>query len=959
MTALPAPLRLAPALPFVGRRRELAQLRALLAGVDDGGGRIALVGGESGVGKSRLVRELAHEAAADGALVLYGGCDPVLRTPYGPFLAALDQLLRVIEPDTLRDDLGRGAGELTRLLPDLALRAGDLPAPVSADPDTERHRLYSAVADLLTRVGERDRMLLVVEDLHWADSPTLLLLRHLARSAGDARMVLVATFQDVDVTGELAGTLADLARAEEAVRIRLEGLSDEEVVEFVRGAGGAEGLAGAISELTDGNPFLMTELWRTLAEDGRLERTPQSVRDVVSGRLARVAPETTAMLEAAAVAGPQFRLDIIRGASELDERSLLGALDEAARSGIVQEVPGAAFGFRFTHELLRRAIEDRLTPLRRAELHLKVASALEADVAAAAHHLAAAAPLGDPRRAVDFNLRAATLAREALAFEQAAAHVRTALTIGVDGNRAELQLELATDWHRAGRADDASEAFREAAALAREAGDAELLARAAVGFEEACWRPAILRADSIALLDEAVAALGESDSTLRVQVLSGLARALAYHGDHERSAIIRASAIDMARRVGDRGGLALLLQQAYLARGRRSLEEVAADLNEAWTLADELDDLDMQNGALAWRAITFVAMGDLASARRDLGDLLTLASRARQPFLLLVAEHLSAAIALCEGRLGDAEASARRCRDLEDRMRVPGTSGIHGIQMFSIRREQGRLHEVVPLLRVLAQDEGAAAAWRPGLAALLAELGMEEEARRELAWVKAHGLEPFRESLWLPSLTYLADASAALGDREVAELVRSELAPYSGTTVVVGYAIACYGAADRYLGMLDATLGDWAAAEAHFEAAMQLNRGMEAPTWLAHTAYEYARMLRARGDAGDAERANVLLREAETLAERSGMAALVQRIRALAPAPGNSLPDGLSPREVEILRLVSRGLSNRVIGETLFISEHTAANHVRSILRKTSCANRTEAATYAHKHGLATDPARR
>src|SRR5215204_5893502 len=194
---LPGPLRLTPSFPFVGRERELATLRTLLPDAEGDGARVALLAGEAGSGKSRLVRELAHNAAADGALVLYGACDAVVRTPYGPFVTALEQLVRVSDPDVFRTDLGTGGGELTRLLPDLRQRVGELPDPVPGDPDTERHRLHTAVADLLANVTRRHAVLLPIEDLHWADAPTLLLLRHLARSVGNTRLLLLATFGDI------------------------------------------------------------------------------------------------------------------------------------------------------------------------------------------------------------------------------------------------------------------------------------------------------------------------------------------------------------------------------------------------------------------------------------------------------------------------------------------------------------------------------------------------------------------------------------------------------------------------------------------------------------------------------------------------------------------------------------------------------------------------------------------
>jgi DNA-binding CsgD family transcriptional regulator len=277
--------------------------------------------------------------------------------------------------------------------------------------------------------------------------------------------------------------------------------------------------------------------------------------------------------------------------------------------------------------------------------------------------------------------------------------------------------------------------------------------------------------------------------------------------------------------------------------------------------------------------------------------------------------------------------------------------------MFSLRREQGRLAELAPVIRVLAGGDRERGSWRPGFAALLAELGMEAEARRELDLIAAERLEPFRETLWLASLTYLADACVAIRHERIAELVYPELARHAGTNVMIGHLVAYYGSADRYLGMLACALGERDLAAKHFEAALALNEAMGARTWLAHTSYEYGRMLLARDGASD-ERAFRLLRRAEELAISNGLSALIGRVGALLrehPAQAMAapeLPDELSAREAEVLRLIARGLSNREIGSALFISEHTAANHVRSILRKTGCANRTEAASYAHAHSL-------
>jgi DNA-binding CsgD family transcriptional regulator len=366
-----------------------------------------------------------------------------------------------------------------------------------------------------------------------------------------------------------------------------------------------------------------------------------------------------------------------------------------------------------------------------------------------------------------------------------------------------------------------------------------------------------------------------------------------------------------------------------------------------------LDDTEIQAEAMGWRVPALVALGDVDVARQQVDELLRTAEQTAQPFIFHVAEHFGSAIALCDGRLEAAEAMAHRSHEWSRVLTGRGASGIYGVQMFSVRREQGRLEELAPVVGLLAGEPDRTGPWRPGLVALLAELGMEAEARRELDRVVDEGIDRYRESLWLASLTYLADACASLGDEAAAELLYPELEPFAGTNVMIGHLVSCYGAADRYLGMLASVLGEPERARAHFDGALELNRRMGARTWIAHTAYEYARFLLS-ADSGGHDRADALLAEASALADRIGMPTLRARIAALRPSlVVEALPDGLSAREAQVLVLIARGLSNREIGAALVISEHTAANHVRSILRKTGCANRTEAASYAHRRGLA------
>ncbi|MBV8999667.1 MAG: AAA family ATPase [Solirubrobacterales bacterium] len=966
----------------MGRTVELEVLRTLVPRADGERARVVLLGGEPGVGKSRLAREFSAELASDGVLVLYGQCDAVVHTPFGPFVPALEQLMRTVDPAERTAVVGKSAGELTRLLPELALEAGETAAELKIDPDTERHRLHTAVTDLLAEISQRRPVLVVLEDIHWADASTLLLLRHLARTIWTGAVLVFATFRDTepDMPELLSQTLADLRRSDDVVRLRLGGLSRDEVSELVRRAveGDAETdlgeLAGTISDLTGGNAFLVCELWRALLETGAVEvdehavrvtrpvarlGTPESVREVVSERLARLAPATTTLLELAAAAGAEFELEVVRRGSALGEDEFVAALDEAIRSAMIEQLPGRRLAYRFTHELVRRGVYDRLTAGRKAQLHLRVGEAMEPErgrssraLADLAHHFTAAAPLGDVGRAIDYNVLAAGAAVQSLAFDEAAELLETALDLGIDDDarRAHVLLDLGTARHLGGKAVDAMEAFSAAGDIGRTIGDPQLLAQAAIGYEDASWRPG-LHDLAVGPFEEALAALGDDQPQLRLALLSGLGRALDLQGQHERAAIVRHNAIALGRELDDQLGVANVLVRSYWARGATLDEEILEMLTAAKAMGDDLANTEIQAEAMVWLVPTFVALADMASARREVSALREIAQTTGQPFILHVAEHYGAAIALGDGRLGASEAMTHASEEAARLLTGRDATGTLGIQMFSLRREQGRLAQLAPVIRILAAREREHGPWRPGLASLLAELGMVAEAKRELQRIADEGLEPLRQ-LWLASLTYITDACSAVGDEEAAALVYPALEPLSGKNVMIGNLVTCYGAADRYLGMLARTLGEWERAEQHFERAIELNRQMGAATWLAHTQYEYAQLILASRP-HNRRLATVLLEEADELAAGIGMAALRARIRALgAPVAPAALPDRLSAREVQILQLVARGFSNRQIGAELFISEHTAANHVRSILRKTGCANRTDAASYAHRHAL-------
>jgi DNA-binding CsgD family transcriptional regulator len=662
------------------------------------------------------------------------------------------------------------------------------------------------------------------------------------------------------------------------------------------------------------------------------------------------------LLEVAATMGVSFDLATLRHALSAPDAALSRRLDEALRSGMIEERPARRLSYRFTHELVQRAVYERLAAVRRAELHLRVGEALESGgersgraLADLAHHFTLAAALGDARRGVEYNVLASRAASAALAFGEAQERLRTALELPIDDprTRAQVLLELGIAAHRGGNEHEALDAFATAAQLARRLGDHELLGRAAVGHEDAAWRRGVSDPGVVALLEEAVAALDERSGP-PVRELGGLARALDLGGHHERAALVREHAIESARRADDPAATAAALLSAYWSRGTTPPEAILAQLTEARAIGERLGDAELSAEAMAWRVPTFAVLGAMEQAQRETAALEDAARRTGQPFVLHLAAHYGAALALCDGRLDRAETLANDGRDWGRALDGIDVAAVYGIQMFGIRREQGRLGELVPVLSALAEHGSPSEPWRPGLAVVLAEAGMHAEAAQELGRIADAGLESLRESL--AALVYLADACTAVGDPATAGLVYRQLEPLAGANVVIGNLVACQGSADRYLGMLATTLGESERAERHFARAARFNERTGLSTWLAHTLYQHARARLARGDAAGAA---PLLADAAALAERRGLPALTAAIRGLgSPAGAAEPPDGLSHREVQILLLVARGLSNREIGSALYISEHTAANHVRSILRKTGCANRTQATSYAHRHHL-------
>jgi DNA-binding NarL/FixJ family response regulator len=415
----------------------------------------------------------------------------------------------------------------------------------------------------------------------------------------------------------------------------------------------------------------------------------------------------------------------------------------------------------------------------------------------------------------------------------------------------------------------------------------------------------------------------------------------------------------MARRLGDPGAIAAALRSVATARWLPQQFAVRMrNTLEAEHYAEAIGDRERVLEAASWRLFDLMELGDLSARAREFAAYTKLADEVRQPFYQYIGVSSHAMMALFEGRLEESERRAREAFELGSRMPGLDAEGVYGIQMFTVRREQGRLRELAPVVAYFVQNHAAGATWRPGLALVYAELGRAAESRTEFEAIAAAGFDSLpQDGRWVTCMTYLAEVCAFLGDAGRAALLYAELAPFEGRNLIAPPNVACFGAASRQLGMLTATMKRWPDAERHFVAALAMNARQGARPWLAHTQHQYAAMLLARNANGDRERAVGLLDEALAAAREIGMAALAERAAALREeagrVPGRArYPAGLSQREVEVLRLVAAGRGNREIAEALFVSHNTVANHVRSILTKTNTANRTEAAAFAVQHAL-------
>jgi predicted ATPase len=622
-----------------------------------------VIAGDPGIGKTRLASELARAAHSEGAAVLLGRCHEEVLISYQPFVEAFSRYAAAIPPEVLRGQLGTYGGELTRLVPELASQLPELPEPVSADSEGRRFRLFEAAGSLLSNVSRSWPVVLLMEDLHWADKSTTLLLTHVVSSIQAERVLVIGTYRDTELSEPLVSALADLRRERALERLRLGSLYRGEVATMINAwVGGTSPIsfAHALHRETEGNPFFIEEVLRHLIEVGAVDGTgtghwasftevgiPDGVREAIERRLATLTPAARRLVMIAAAIGRSFSIEVLAALAELSGERVLEVLEEATERRIVEEEPGAPGRYTFAHALIRETLYASLSGTRRTGLHRRIGAILEQRHAGdpepplgeLAYHFVEAAAPGAAAKAVDYSARAAGRALAALAYEEAAGHFDRALKAlelsesADDTTRCDLLLGLGESHSKASEFEQSRAAFRAAAELARSAGLGEHLARAALGLalgwiEQGSSDPAI-----IGLLEEALAELPESDLALRARLLGRLAMELHFSNEPERCQALARQGVALARRLGDPATLAFVLNAHHWARrGQDELRELLAIAEEIIGQAEASAELELALQGHSWRLVDLLELGQAEGIDDEIAACVSLADRLGQPF---------------------------------------------------------------------------------------------------------------------------------------------------------------------------------------------------------------------------------------------------------------------------------------------------------------------------------------
>ena len=966
---------------FVGRQQEMADLKAALEDAMSGRGRLVMLVGEPGIGKTRTAQELGSHAESQGALVLWGRCyEEEGAPPYWPWLQSLRSYIQQQTPEQLQLEMGPGASDIAEIIPDLRHKLTDLETPPALEPEQARFRLFNSITTFLKNAAQSQPLMLVLDDLHWADRSSLLLLEYIAREIQSSPLLVLGTYRDVEVSSRhpLSVTMGSLIREQLFQRVHLRGLSSPEVARFVevRGIDPLPRLVQAVHERTEGNPFFAGEVVELLRQEGSQEGRgwsfgiPEGVRDVIGRRLDRLSQSCNDTLAIASVMGREFHVaPLVRMSGDPPGDRVLAALEEALTAHVIEEVPGSAEGYLFTHALIQETLAGELSAASRMRLHARIAESLEevyganseAHAAELAHHFGQAKPVLGPEKLVRYSLLAGEQALASFAWENAILHFQRGLE-AKDGDPTDAEtaaLLVGCGYAQLaslppGQAIDAVAGLNRAFDYYVGIGDVNS-AVAAAEYPRSTNSGAI---PGIAQLVERALRLVPPDSLPACRLLLRHGWDLGrMRGDYPGAQEAFHRALTIASGNGNK-----FLEMESLAAAAEvdvfnlACQEAMVKSRRVIELLDQFDNpwAEVQAHQRATLACTII--GDLEGARRHASAALAPAERLHDLFWLTSSLWGKQFVHRLEGNWEAARETCDRLLSLAETPRPVSDRVMLEYQQGDFAQGKFYLDKLLEVHRRMKPGQTSAYVMPALILPLINRLDPEAD---HLEYAQSLAEELISSLSASPLVSSVARAGLALlavlrqDETEVQEHYSALLA-LGGTMLHTGVI-----AVDRLLGLLSETAGKPDQAERHFEDALSFCRKAGYRAELAWTCCDFADTFLQRNDTGDRQKAMSLLDESLAISTELGMRPLKERVTErleriqAQPSTAPAYPDGLTPREVEVLRLITDGKTDRGIAEELFLSTRTVTTHVRNILNKTNAANRAEAAAYALRNGLA------
>jgi DNA-binding CsgD family transcriptional regulator len=960
----------------------LAVLAAALEDALDGRGQMVMIGGDPGIGKTRLAQELASHARSSGVQVFWGWCyEHAGAPPYWPYVQPIRNYVESADAHRLTSQMASGGAAIAEIIPELRERLPELGRLSAAEPEQARFRLFDSVATFLKNVSQEQPLLFLIDDLHWSDDSSLLLLEFLAREIAASPVLIVGTYRDVEVTGEhlLNRILGNLARENHCHRMQLGGLTQPETRELVEAGSGVAVEEDAVSSLyrrTEGNPLFVGEVvaavgLHAITRDSNWTASiPTAIRGATVRRLSRLSEPCKQLLRTASVVGRDFDIQLLRDLStDIPENEFLEGLDEALGIGVVESSPARPGRYQFCHALIEQAVYEEISPIGKARAHAAVGETLEGlhrdnlgqRAGELAYHFAEAVAVSGTEKIVRYSLIAGERALDSFAYEQALTHFNQVLEVK-EGQADDA--EVAAAFFGLGRA--------QAATLSR-ANLAVAFASLSRAFDFYAGTNDVTRAVAVAsypmqhlpglritgdLVSRALKLI-PPDSLEAGRLLCSNVQVLGLEeGNYEGAMEAFDSAMSIAQRRGDAElEMRTLGYSSWVDYWHLNWQETVVKGSRAIELAREARDQSFEVSARFWVGYALLGQGEIGEAQFQASAALAAAESLRDRYWLRAVLWLNELAFIYKGDWPSAKVFSDRglsvspsdTRLLASRLLVEYETG-------NAAGGQAYLDQLIEALQLDTPGpryhQGATALTIP----LVARITGKEDQLHHAEIAAASVLAAEYATPQTSNLARLGFGLIAVlrGDVEAAKKQYASLGSIAGS-----YFVGISG--DRELGLLAQTMGDLEQAVTHFENCVAGCRNTGNRPELAWACHDYADALlseeRGRAPLQEAQdKASSLLEEALDISTELGMAPLRERVEALedriklVPVPAPAIPGGMTRREVEVLTQLAQGKTDREIARELGISDRTVQRHISNIYAKINVRNRAEATTFALNH---------